>query len=310
MSLDSRRRSGRRLFAFVAVVAVGTGSALVATRLDDGDETPAADVPVASADVGHVHAVGYNPGNGRWYLGTHSGLLRVEAHGPVRVADRYQDTMGFTVQGGDDFLASGHPDLRDDLPSRLGLIRSTDGGTRWTAVSLAGTADLHAIAATRGRLYAADSTTGTVLASTDGGSTWQERATEELVSLAVDPDDADHVVGVRTDGTPVRSTDGAATFTALGGPQLTGVVWADVPVGLDPEGAVHALEASGWVDRGDTGTPGAVLGGSPDRLGAAAGDGTLRFSGDDGRTWSATDLSDVALPACKPQRPSCRNARR
>jgi hypothetical protein len=310
VSVDSRRRSGRRLFAFVAVVAVGTGSALVATRLDDGDKTPTGDVPVATGDLGHVHAAGYNPADGHWYLGTHSGLIRVESDGPVRVADRYQDTMGLTVEGGDEFLASGHPDLRDDLPSRLGLIRSTDGGASWTAVSLAGSADLHAIAATRGRLYAADSTTGTVLASTDGGRTWQERATEELVSLAVDPNDADHVVGVRTDGTPVGSTDGAATFTALGGPQLTGVVWADVPVGLDPDGAVHALEASGWVQRGDTGTPGAVLGRSPDRLGAAAPDGTLRFSGDDGRTWSTADLSAIALPPCKPQRPSCRNVRR
>ena len=48
---------------------------------------------------------------------------------PVRVADRYQDTMGFTVNGPNTFLGSGHPDFvaDPDFPTRLGLIRS-DGG--------------------------------------------------------------------------------------------------------------------------------------------------------------------------------------
>jgi hypothetical protein len=43
-------------------------------------------------------------------------LIAVERGQARRVADRYQDTMGFTVTGPDRFLGSGYPDGRDDLP--------------------------------------------------------------------------------------------------------------------------------------------------------------------------------------------------
>jgi hypothetical protein len=53
------------------------------------------------------------------------------------VANRLQDTMGFTVVGPDHFLGSGHPDVRDTKlyqPGRrplLGLIESRDAGRSW-----------------------------------------------------------------------------------------------------------------------------------------------------------------------------------
>jgi hypothetical protein len=63
----------------------------------------------------------------------------------VRVADRYQDTMRFTVAGPDRFLGSGHPDFQKDpdLPPLLGLIKSEDAGQTWEPVSMLGEADFH-----------------------------------------------------------------------------------------------------------------------------------------------------------------------
>ena len=88
--------------------------------------------------------------------------------------------MAFTVAGPDRFLASGHPDLRDEellvegKPPLLGLIESTDAGRTWQVRSLLGDADLHTIVAVDEDLIVAyDSTGERVLASTDGGRTWE-----------------------------------------------------------------------------------------------------------------------------------------
>jgi hypothetical protein len=57
---------------------------------------------------GHVHGLDLNPGDGRVYAATHFGVFRLDPNGPHRVADRYQDTMGFTIAAPDVFLG-GHP---------------------------------------------------------------------------------------------------------------------------------------------------------------------------------------------------------
>ncbi|MEN8652208.1 hypothetical protein ABCR94_16755 [Streptomyces sp. 21So2-11] len=56
--------------------------------------------------------------------------FRLTPTGAVRIADRYQDTMGFTVTGPRTFLASGRPSPADPTAAspHLGLIRSTDAG--------------------------------------------------------------------------------------------------------------------------------------------------------------------------------------
>ncbi|MEJ7704408.1 MAG: hypothetical protein WKF47_12385 [Geodermatophilaceae bacterium] len=47
------------------------------------------------------------PHDGVLYAATHSGLFRLPEGGdPERVANRYQDTMGFTVTGPNTFLGS------------------------------------------------------------------------------------------------------------------------------------------------------------------------------------------------------------
>ncbi len=74
------------------------------------------DRPVVVADdpgVSHVHGLGINPSDRSLIIATHFGSFRLPAGGDVatRIGDSFQDTMGFTVAGPDNFLGSGHPDL-------------------------------------------------------------------------------------------------------------------------------------------------------------------------------------------------------
>lgn len=88
----------------LALVAVGCGSA-------ENAPEPATS---ANGDPGpiHVHGLGIDPADGSLFVATHTGLFRTPAgeQRAIRVADRYQDTMGFTVVGPNRFLGSGHPD--------------------------------------------------------------------------------------------------------------------------------------------------------------------------------------------------------
>src|SRR5687767_322438 len=91
--------------------------------------------PARIGDPGpvHVHGLGVNPADRALFIATHTGMFRVPEgeRRAKRVADRYQDTMGFTVVGPDRFLGSGHPDGREKLPPFLGLIESRDAGETW-----------------------------------------------------------------------------------------------------------------------------------------------------------------------------------
>lgn len=277
------------LVGLVAAGGIGVGSALVAARLVSGNGPAArpAEPEVASDDIGHVHGLGRDPSDQRWYVATHAGLLRVMDEGRLlRVADRYQDTMGFTIAGPAEFLASGHPDLRDGLPTRLGLIRSTDAGLSWSAVSLTGEADLHAIVLTRGRLYAADASSGALLVSIDSGTTWARRADVELMALAVDPADPDRLVGISYEGASMRSGDGGRTFDALPGPSLLSVAWGTVTIGTDRDGTVYRLNDRQWAAVGTIGVKEPVLAVDGSGFAAALPNGELRFSFDGGSTWT------------------------
>ena len=123
----------------VALAALAIVASLAGCGGADGDDdgpTGEADVPVADPGPVHVHGLGVNPADGALFIATHTGLFRAEPgeRRAVRVGDRFQDTMGFTVTGPDRFLGSGHPDGREDLPPFLGLIRSTDAGRTWQPV--------------------------------------------------------------------------------------------------------------------------------------------------------------------------------
>jgi hypothetical protein len=178
------------------------------------------------------------------YAATHYGVWRLPTNGqPIRVADRYQDTMGFTIAGPDHFLGSGHPDLRERLPSHLGLIESRDRAETWQPLSLLGEADFHALEAKHGRIYGYDATSSTFMVSYDG-RTWRRLARLDLADMTVSPSDPSVVIATAEQGL-LRSDDGAGTFKPVpGAPRLVDCSAAGF-YGLDAAGAAWASPDGG-----------------------------------------------------------------
>jgi photosystem II stability/assembly factor-like uncharacterized protein len=241
-----------------------------------------------------VHGLGVNPADGALFVATHTGLFRVApgARRARRVADRYQDTMGFTVTGPNRFLGSGHPDGREELPPFLGLIRSSDAGRSWEAVSLLGERDFHVLEASGQRIYGYgsdfDSRQHGMLASLDGGHTWAERsAPEPLLALAIHPSDPDRVVASGETGT-YFSDDGGKSWRPLS--EDAGLLaWTDSD-GLfivRADGSVSRSQDGGrtWEPRREMGGKPAAFDNGGDDLYVALHDGTVMRSGDGARSW-------------------------
>jgi photosystem II stability/assembly factor-like uncharacterized protein len=236
-----------------------------------------------------------NPRDGALFIATHTGLFRAAPGDQKsrRVADRYQDTMGFTVVGPDEFLGSGHPDGREGLPPFLGLIRSRDAGESWNPVSLLGKVDFHVLEARGKTVYGFgsdfDSREARFLTSADGGRSWRRlRAPEALLSLAIAPDQSDVLVASGSRAL-YRSTNGGRTWSKTpGSPGL--LAWTRAALVLvDAQGAVlrRSPAAGKWERVGDAGgAPSAFEGAEEGTLYVALHDGTVKRSADGGRTWT------------------------
>lgn len=207
----------------------------------------------------------------------------------TRIADRYQDTMRFTVVGPDQFLASGHRDVRENKPPRLGLIRSVDAALTWEPVSLGGESDLHAIVVVGSSIIAMDASEGALLVSSDAGRTWSTLSNVELAVLAVEPDDTGTMVGTDFAGRMLRSDDSGRTWRPTGGPVLRTLAW-DSAVGLigaDASGVVFASADAGssWRQVGDLAGVGPVVTTADGVVYAATDVGKIFRSSDGGRSW-------------------------
>lgn len=284
-------------------------SAITFAACGDGSESADDDASrgiQASQDPGpiHVHGLGINPGDGALFIATHTGLFRAPegVSKAERVADRYQDTMGFTIVGPDRFLGSGHPDAREELPPFLGLIRSSDAGESWDSVSLLGGADFHVLEAAGETVYGYGSDFKTreqqLLASVDSGQTWQERPLpeppsddpieESLRSLAIDPGDPSTIVASGQEALWFSDDQGRQWSFLTAGNGL--LVWAE-------SGEVYVVGERGAVkrsaDRGRSWETTGSIGGEPaaleavgDALYVALHNGTIKQSTDGGVNWT------------------------
>lgn len=274
--------------ALTAVLAIAGCSG------DDGttDGQPAID-PADDPGVAHVHGLGVDPADGVLYAATHFGLFALPEEGKAtRIADRFQDTMGFTVVGPNTFLGSGHPDFQKDpeLPPRLGLIRSKDAAKTWESVSLSGEVDFHALHSAHGSVYGWDAGSSRLMRSADGGKTWDTRSNLGLRDFVVSAADSEVLLATTEKGL-VRSGDGGRTFTAVPeAPVLAVLAWqqSDEVYGVDPSGIAYASVDGGrrWEERGTVGgEPEALAANDGDLYAAATGRGVLASS-DGGRTWT------------------------
>lgn len=258
-------------------------------------DTPDADAPgsdvlgVVFDDFGHVHGVGTNPADGAVFVAAHAGVYRLDpaTNTGTRMAGRVQDTMGFTVTGPDTFLGSGHPDLREDLPPNLGLLRSTDAGRTWDTMSLSGEADLHAMDTSGDLVVAYDALSGQVMSTTDGTS-WSTLAAGDVRDLAVAPDgtvwiiDAIGALATIDDQTIVATDDGPSAELGLIDVAPDGTV-----VVATPDGEILTRSADGTFRTTGSVPPGTQALDVADRwliVSASA----VHESVDQGKTW--TDL--------------------
>jgi len=241
----------------------------------------------------HVHGLGVNPKDGALFIATHTGLFRT-AKGEQeskRVADRYQDTMGFTVAGPDRFLGSGHPDFQKDpdLPPLLGLIESRDAGESWESVSMLGEADFHVLEALGRRVYGFDSSGERLMVSVDGGERWIERSPPEpLISLAMDPQQPKRIVVAGETRLYLSSTEGRRWRPVKGDPGLLSWPAPNRLYLIHGDGRVSVSRApgSGWREVGEIGgQPAAFESEGPSDLYAALHDGTVKRSTDGGQSW-------------------------
>ncbi len=278
------------LLAAVALATALSGCGGTASRSPSGapgsgDETA----------LGHVHGLGVDPADGTLYVASHFGVFRVEDGVPKRVADRWQDTMGFAIVGPGHFLGSGHPDLQEDLPSSLGLIESTDGAETWHAISMQGDADLHAIEPVGDRIYAYDSQTGALIVTTNQ-TDWDTISTQSLYDLAASPDDPTTVYATTDRGVLVSSTDADELVEVPAAPTLTAIDWQpDGPlVGVAPNGAVMVSDdptAGGWREVGALDGVAEAVDAIAGRWHAATGTGVYE-SVDNGGTWRLVAAQD------------------
>ena len=285
-----RPRAGRRrgppwwLWLGGPLIAVVVVVAVYAVRSRDEAPRPVIDDP----GVAHVHGLGVNPASGEVYAATHTGVFRISKDGAAtRIADRYQDTMGFTVVGPDHFLASGHPDLREELPPLLGLLESKDGAKTWDKKSLLGEADFHALRYAHRTIYGYDSTGSAFMVSRDGRR-WSTRSKTTIRDFAVSPEDPDLVLATAPGGLE-RSKDGGRTWREIDSPpQPVLVAWEETDETwiADFNGRVHLSEDGGntWEPRGKVAARPEAFLATDDRLYVAAEDG-IYVSRDGGSEW-------------------------
>jgi hypothetical protein len=244
------------------------------------------------------------------YIATHNGVWEVDVPNSVegfpqassvqtrQIADRAQDTMGFTITDEGAMFASGHPDpaeYPDFNPPNLGLIRSTDGAETWEHISLQQETDFHALTAValedkHFRIYGYDSTAGALRISDDSGETWRVGADIEAIDLAAIPDDPSVLYATTPSGLQ-RSTDAGNTFapassdsalmlieplsTGVVGVDSTGSIWRTDGETMSKTGAVNgAFDAFGAVEDGD------------DLWLFASDDSGLGVSNDGGKSWT------------------------
>jgi hypothetical protein len=247
--------------------------------------------PAEDAGPEHIHGLGINPADGSLVIATHTGLFRAgpDERRARRVSEKYQDTMGFTVIGPDRFLGSGHPDLRDDLPPLLGLVRSDDAGRTWRPISLLGQADFHVLRAVGKRVYGVNSADGQLLASEDQGRSWERRAAPgALVDLVADGAKPEHVVASTEDGL-FWSADAGRRWRPLVKGRAGLLAWP-APYALylvDGRGEVHRSASSGrtWRRAGRIGGQPAAFSWHASDLYVALHTNEVKVSRDGGRSW-------------------------
>jgi len=287
--------------ALAAVAAAGLAAALaVAGCGDDSAGSTSSIVGPAGKNSPPINSLELDPGGEGLLLTTNRGLYRVEDGEATPIESQARTPDGPTAVGtflavaaADDggLIASGHPDDKGKVAGFLGMLRSDDGGRSWESVSRYGIADLHVFHELDGTLYAYDAVLPALLASTDGGKTFEERGSPQglAIDFVVDPEDPEQMLA-STENQVFHSTDGGNRWTAAVGATRARLAWPEAAslYRADSDGMVYVSDNGGdtWEVRGRVdGEPWKLVAAGPEELYAALGDGTIAHSTDGGESW-------------------------
>lgn len=240
----------------------------------------AADAPeesaAASPGFGHVHALDFDPKTGATYASTHNGIWVLPTSRMPRtypggsagpgtatvIANRAQDTMGFTVARPGVLLGSGHPDPAEQpelTPPNIGLISSSDGAETWTTISLRGETDFHDIETVelpdgQLRVYGYDATEGALKVSDDTGKTWTSAANLQARDFASDPANPDRIYATTAEGLMVSEDQGRSFAVMSSAPPLFLLTVTDAGdiIGIDVNGTIQRFHGNTWTENGTT----------------------------------------------------------
>jgi hypothetical protein len=280
--LQSQRRRLLRIAGVVAALVAALAAGMITRNFTDGQDGGAttAATPYVGGDLHTIATVG-----NALYVGGHDGVAvstdSARTWAPVQSLDR-ADAMGW-AQTSSGLLVGGHP----------GLFRSTDGGVAFAAVDAGQVTDVHAIGAAGDAAYLASPQAG-LLASSDGGNTWEARnpgaGQSFMGTILVDPADPQRLLAPDMRAGLMASSDGGRNWTSLGVPATMAVAWNPTDTGQLVAVGMDGGTAS--TDGGRTWSP----------MSLPAGTSAVTFSAD-GRTLFAAALDgDTAVVSASTDR--------
>ena len=275
----------------VRVAALLLATTLMAGGCADDDTPESSADGTGPAAMAHVHGIAPGP-SGQAFIATHDGLYRLKsgAGAPELVGDTKHDLMGFTRASRGRYLASGHPDPRlTGMPPNFGVIQSRDQGRTWNGIAFYGEADFHILEAQGNHVYGYDGHSGRLKATTNGRR-WSDRVPpDEIVSLAIDPQEPKRLVAASPGGIAV-SADAGAKWRPLRQNMVGLLTWpaAKRLLLVDGAGAIQLSQDGGrnWRQVGELGSVPTAFEAVGEDIYAALEDGSVQRSSDDGATWS------------------------
>ena len=162
--------------------------------------------------LSHIHVV--RAFGDQIILGTHEGLYQYLSEKSVkRINPERFDVMGLAVSN-KGLLASGHPGPGSKLKEPVGLLFTPKPGGKWQELSLSGVVDFHTLETAGEEIYGADSGSGQLMYSANGGKSWSRRGVNSYTDIAPNPSKKASVFVVK-DGKLLQSTDALKTVTLL-----------------------------------------------------------------------------------------------